>query len=54
MNNFKKQILGINESDSFLRELCKISPQEEDDLKTFYQTVASLHNNNEINFIKET
>lgn len=53
MNNFKKQILGINESDSFLRELCKISPQEEDDLKTFYQTVASLHNNNEINFIKE-
>ena len=53
MNNFKKQILGINESDSFLRKLCKISPQEEDDLKTFYQTVASLHNNNEINFIKE-
>ncbi len=53
MNNFKKQILGINESDSFLRELCKISPQEEDDLKTFYQTVASLHNNNEINFIEE-
>lgn len=53
MNNFKKQILGINESDSFLRKLCKISPQEEDDLKTFYQTVASLHNNNEINFIEE-
>ncbi len=52
MKNIKKQILDINKSDNFLKELREIYIQERD-LKVFHQAVVSLHNDSEINLIKE-
>lgn len=53
MNNIKKQILGINKTGGFLKELYKIYAQEIKNKRNFYKAVASLHNSNEINFIEE-
>ena len=53
MKNIKKQILDVNESDSFLKELYKIYLQERNDSTVFYKTIISLHNDGEINFTEE-
>jgi hypothetical protein len=53
MINIEKQILNINKSGDFFKELYAIYIQEANNTEDFYRAIVSLHNNGEIDLTGE-